>query len=315
MENSWGDSSCTNAMPAVGVVLVTHNRPVLMRKALNSILEQDYKGKIEVIVVFDNAKIDGSLQQTLHLRQVRTIGNSRTPGLAGARNTGILNSSCSLVAFCDDDDTWLPSKLTSQVNALNRSPEHDVVSTAMIVDYDGTESLRIAGKTKVPYQDFLRSRMAMVHSSSLLFRKKPLVEEIGLVNEAIPNSMCEDWDLLIRASKCQDILHVDEPLIRVLWGGSSYFYQRWEVKNKAHQWMLEHHPDILTNRVGSSRVFGQLAFGYAALKQPKKSRKWARKSLRKNWREPRAYLALAVSYGLVSDQKVIDRLQRHGRGI
>ncbi|MFI8413679.1 glycosyltransferase family 2 protein [Paeniglutamicibacter gangotriensis] len=315
MGNILGNSARKSARPPVNVVLVTHNRPTLMRKALESILSQDYPGLIVVTVVFDNAPVDYSLTSTMDIRHVQTVSNSRTPGLAGARNTGILTSNSEYVAFCDDDDTWQRSKLSRQIELLKNHPDSEVVSTAMTVDYDGTESVRRAGKTSVPYEDFLRSRMAMVHSSSLLFRKLALVEGIGLVDESIPNSMCEDWDLLIRASKRHPVLHVDEPLIRVLWGGTSYFYQKWEVKNQAHKWMLENHPDILTSRVGSSRVFGQLAFGYAALKQPKAARNWAFRALRANWREPRAYLAMAVATGLVSDKRIVDQLQRRGRGI
>ena len=44
--------------------------------------------------------------------------NERTPGLAGGRNSGILAGSGELVAFCDDDDEWLPTKVEKQVEAL-----------------------------------------------------------------------------------------------------------------------------------------------------------------------------------------------------
>lgn len=315
MGNSLANSARSKARLSVGVVLATHNRPELMRKSLASILAQDYDGPIEVVIVFDKSPVDYSLERSTPLRTVRTIANTRAPGLAGARNTGILALSTELVAFCDDDDTWLEQKLARQVHALESSPDSEVASTAMKVIYNGAESVRCAGKQHVGYQDFLNSRMAMVHSSSLLFRRQKLIEGIGLVEEGLPNSMCEDWDLLLRASKRHPILHVDEPLIRVLWGGTSYFYHQWDVKNQAHQWMLEHYPDILTSKIGSSRVFGQLAFGHAALKNPHNALGWVRKSLKSNWREPRAYLALAVASGLVSDQTVIDRLQRKGRGI
>ncbi|MER8025868.1 glycosyltransferase family 2 protein [Glutamicibacter protophormiae] len=315
MENSFANLVRSKPRTSVSVVLATHNRPELMRKSLASILAQEYDGPIEVIIVFDKSPVDHSLEHTSPLRMVRTIANTRIPGLAGARNTGILASTSELVGFCDDDDTWLKFKLARQVEALEASPDSEVASTAMQVVYNGTESIRLAGKRHVEYQDFLKSRMAMVHSSSLLFRRDKLINGIGLVEEGLPNSMCEDWDLLLRASKRHPVLHVDEPYIRVLWGGTSYFYHHWDVKNQAHQWMLENYPDILTNKVGSSRVFGQLAFGHAALKNPRKALRWVKKSLKSNWREPRAYLALAVASGLVSDQTVVHRLQRRGRGI
>ena len=48
--------------------------------------------------------------------RVLVISNDRKPGLAGARNCGILATKPSYVAFCDDDDRWLPGKLRAQVD-------------------------------------------------------------------------------------------------------------------------------------------------------------------------------------------------------
>lgn len=301
-------------LPHIGVVLVTHNRPELMRRALESILAQDYAGPITVHVVHDRCDLDFSLVRADPFRAVRVLGNSRTPGLAGARNTGILGSSAPLVAFCDDDDSWLPAKLTLQTAALARVPGAAFASTAMVVDYGAHTAVRLAGSDAVRHEDLLRSRMSMVHSSSFLAHREALIG-IGMVDETIPNSMCEDWDLLLRATRRQAIVHVDEPLIRVQWGGSSYFYQQWEVKNTAHLWMLDHHRDILSSGVGVGRVYGQLAFGHAALGQRRKALRWAGRSMRANWREPRAVLALAVAAGVVSDKRVLDTLQRRGHGI
>src|SRR5262245_50234743 len=95
--------------PTVGVVLPTHNRPALMRRALAAILGQDYPGPMRVLVVYDRAEPDLTLA-TGGVRPVSVITNTRTPGLSGARNTGILAMETEFVAFCDDDDAWAPEK-------------------------------------------------------------------------------------------------------------------------------------------------------------------------------------------------------------
>ncbi|WP_247647320.1 glycosyltransferase family A protein [Arthrobacter sp. E3] len=302
-------------LPDVGVVLATHNRPVLMRRALESILAQDYAGRIFVMVVHDKCDLDETLASTNPARTVEVVENGRTSGLAGARNTGVLALKTPLVAFCDDDDTWYPQKLTRQVAALQAVPDAEFCSTAMLVDYNGNEAVRVAGTDSVSHEDLLRSRMSMVHSSSFLIKRQDLIDGIGLVDETIPNSMCEDWDLLLRASTRKPIVNVDEPLVKIQWGGTSFFYQQWDVKNTAHKWMLERHPDILGNAVGRGRIYGQLAFGHAALGQPQSAFRWAARSLRANVREPRAVLAMLVAARLVSAETVVDRLQRKGRGI
>ncbi|WP_287930899.1 glycosyltransferase family A protein [Arthrobacter sp.] len=301
--------------PDVGVVLATHRRPALMRRALASILAQDYAGRIHVLVVHDQCELDSSLESACGQRRVQALPNVRSPGLAGARNTGIMALHTPLVAFCDDDDVWLPEKLTRQVAALLAVPGAEFSSTAMVVDYEGHSAVRLAGTESVGHEDFLRSRMSMVHSSSFVINRRALIDGIGLVDETIPNSMCEDWDLLLRASRRRPVVNVDEPLVRIQWGGSSYFYQQWEVKNAAHTWILDHHPEILSHAVGKARVFGQLAFGHAALGEPRAAWHWAWRSLRANAREPRAMLALLVAARLVPAATVVDRLQRKGRGI
>ena len=62
----------------------------------------------------------------------------------------------------------------------------------------------------VTHADLLQSRMAMLHSSTFLIRRASLLDGIGLVNEAAPQSQNEDWDLLLRASARRDIVHVDD---------------------------------------------------------------------------------------------------------
>ena len=88
-----------------------HERPLLMRRALASIMDQAYPAELEVVLVFDRSEPDFSLESEQPGRRVRVIRNTRTPGLAGARNSGVLALTTDLVAFCDDDDVWLPGKL------------------------------------------------------------------------------------------------------------------------------------------------------------------------------------------------------------
>jgi glycosyltransferase involved in cell wall biosynthesis len=307
-----GDPSST--WPSVGVVLATHNRPVLMRHALESILEQDYPGDLHVVLVFDRSEPDASLARDDDGRRVTVITNTRTPGLAGARNSGILHLGTELVGFCDDDDTWLPGKLRAQVERLLQNPRAAFCTTAMRVDCDGRSTVRRADKTRVTIQDMARSRMAMLHSSSFVFRREAMLDGFGLVDETLPRSMAEDWDLLLRAARHAPIENVDEPLVAILWGASSYFNDAWRDKNEAHEWLIEHHEEILRDRIGAGLMYGKLAFGLAVLGQHRAATRYAWRSARTRWREPRGYLAMCVVLG-VPGQRIQDALNRRGHGI
>ena len=300
----------------VGVVVPTHDRPELLRTTLRSVLGQDADADLEVVVVFDRSTPDPSLEGLGSPgRTVRVLVNQRTPGLAGSRNTGILALETEWVAFCDDDDTWVPGKLAAQLERSRQHPDADVLTTAICVAYEGAEVPRLAGQDEVRHADLLRSRMAMLHSSTLLLRRAALLGPLGLVDEEIPGSQNEDWDILLRAASLAPIQHVDEPLVRVLWGRSSYFSRQWESRVSSLEWMLERHPQIAQDDKGAARVFGQLAFGCAALGRRGAAARWARRAARRRPSEPRAYLALAVAGGMVSAESVMSFLHRRGRGL
>jgi glycosyltransferase involved in cell wall biosynthesis len=304
------------ARPTVGVVVPTHDRPELLRQTLRAVVAQDADADVEIVVVFDRSTPDPSVEELgAPGRRIRVIANGRTPGLAGSRNTGILSLETDWVAFCDDDDTWEPGKLGAQLARAAEHPDAEVVTTGIRVVYEGAEVPRLAGTGQVRLPDLLRSRMAMLHSSTLLLRREALCGPLGMVDEGIPGSQNEDWDLLLRAARRGPIQHVDEPLVRVLWGRSSHFSRQWETRVSSLEWMLERHPDIAGDDQGAARVFGQLAFGSAALGRRAAAARWARRAMRRRVREPRAYLALAVAGGVVKAESVMSFLHRRGRGL
>ena len=126
--------------------------------------------------------------------------------------------------------------------------------------------IRLARSNRITLPMLIRSRMAMVHSSGLLFRRDALVDGIGLVEERLPRSQNEDWDLLLRAAQRRPIVHVDEPLINVRWESSSHYRRDWTSRVDSSVWMLEHHAQLKGDRRGSARVMGQIAFGHAQFK-------------------------------------------------
>ena len=110
------------ALPSVSVVVPTRQRMELLRRALASIVGQRYDGSIEIVVVFDQeAPLDPGVE-TGPLRSIRLLPNERAAGLAGARNTGILAATGDFVAYCDDDDEWLPDKVRRQIDAASSAP-------------------------------------------------------------------------------------------------------------------------------------------------------------------------------------------------
>lgn len=300
------------AWPSVGVVIPTRNRPELLRQAIASVLAQDYPGQLQVVVVFDGTPADHTAADG---DRVLVIGNDRMPGLAGARNRGILATQCEYVAFCDDDDRWRQGKLRAQIAAMRASAGAEFASCGIAVQFEGRSTERLAGTTEITHEDLIRSRMAMVHSSTYLASRAALVDGIGLVDETIPGGQNEDWDLALRAAARRPIVNVDQPLVEVAWGSGSHYETQWLTKAEGLLWMLKHHGELTRSQAGAARVYAQLAFAYACLGNRSESYRWIGRALRHNCLEPRVPFAAAVAARVVSGDRVLRALHARGRGI
>jgi glycosyltransferase involved in cell wall biosynthesis len=301
--------------PLVSVIVPTRDRPHLLRRAVASILNQDYPGEIECLVVFDQSKPEPIDVELPERRRLRSIVNDRTPGLAGARNAGIGASVGELIGFCDDDDVWLPAKARVQSEALGRAGNAEVVACGIYVSRGGRDWVRRPAGDALTFDDFLRSRRMEIHPGTIIARRSAFLDTVGLVDEAIPGSYAEDYEWLLRATRLAPILVVQEPFVRVYWNRRSWFTGRWATLASALQYLLAKYPEFAGNRVGLARLYGQIAFALAASKRPSEARAYAWRSLQLDPRQPRLYLSLLVSLRLVRADTVVRAAALVGKGI
>ena len=162
--------------------------------------------------------------------------------------------------------------------------------------------------------DLVRSRVSALHPSTFVLRREALLA-IGMVDEEIPGSYGEDYDLLLRAAQRAPVVAVQQPLVSVYWGQQSFFAERWESIAEALGYLLDKHPMLTRDARGRARIEGQIAFAQAA--QARRSAAWrtATRTLRGNPLERRAYLALAIAAGILPASSVVRMANRRGRGI
>jgi GT2 family glycosyltransferase len=302
-------------LSAVSVVLATRGRPQLLRAAIRSIFAQSHSQPIEVIVVFDGIPLDPLDDLTIpEGRTLRTVPNSRTPGLAGGRNTGILLASHDLVAFCDDDDEWMPEKLAKQLALLEGHPKASLVATGIRIRTAEAEHDRLP-PARARHADFLASRITEIHPSSFLLRRSRLLAEIGLVDEELPAAYGEDYDLLLRASAVAPVISVPEPLVIVNWNRTSFFADRWQGIADGLSYVLAKFPDFRSSRRGSARIEGQIAFAHAALGHRTEAIRWATRTLRHDLRQLRAYAAMLIAVRAVPAAGLVGFVNSRGRGL
>jgi len=300
--------------PTVSTIVATRDRPELLRETLAAIDAQDYEGEITTIVVFDQTDPDLDLEVSEGNRKVVVVKNDRKPGLQGARNTGILGTNGDLIAFCDDDDVWEPTKIRRQVDVLNSNPDVHFVGSGVTVAYEGENVERIRDDSRVTFTDLLRSRVFEAHPSTFLMRRAELVDQIGLVDEDVPGGYGEDYEWLLRATRITDMLLVPAALVMVRWHTASFYAERWQMRIDGLQYILDRYPEFSGEPVGLARIKGQMAYAKASLGDRKGALKLAAETLKLNKTEGRAVLAMLVAAGVPSP-KVVSLLQKRGNSI
>ena len=253
-------------------------------------------------------------------RALKIVSNTRSGGLAGGRNSGIIASSGEMIGFCDDDDYWMPSKLTQQVALWRENPEATAISSGITVRSGGQDIVRLAPE-RATFADFLRSRITEIHPSAMLYSREDLLgvdgkpARIGLVDEELPAAYGEDYDLLLRATRHGDVLSVPEPLILVLWDRPSFFSGKWQSMVDGLSYILRKFPEFEQDPKGLARIAGQIAYAQASLGNNKEARAYARAALRRDPKQLRAWAAYVVSTGVIKPATLLDLVQKTGRGL
>ncbi|HLT10204.1 MAG TPA: glycosyltransferase family A protein, partial [Micromonosporaceae bacterium] len=230
-------------LPSVSVIVATRDRPGLLERAVEAILHQDYRGRVECVVVYDHTDVRDLDVEIPAGRELVLTSNTHAAGLPGGRNSGAETATGELLAFCDDDDHWLPEKLRRQVDLLQSRPELGAVSCGIVLKGPGIDRERSLDRVQVTYEDLLADRVMEVHSSTMLVRRSAF-EAAGPVDEAIPGGYSEDYEWLLRLSKNTPIGIVSSALVVVNWHGGSFYFGRWATIVDAQRYLLAKHPDL-----------------------------------------------------------------------
>jgi hypothetical protein len=147
-----------------------------------------------------------------------------------------------------------------------------------------------------------------------LVHKTTLVEDIGLVDERIPGSYAEDYDLFLRTARVTGIAVAPQPLVRVWWHGASFFFERWKMIDEALEYLIGKYPDFERHPEGLARIRGQQAVAKAAMGKRREALKVVAEAARLKPTEKRLPLAVAVAAGLKAES-ALKAAHRFGKGI
>lgn len=305
------------ALPKITVVICTRgDRHDMLAEAVCSVYDQDYAGQLHVLVVYDSMERPERLpvEPARVNRTTSWVWNRDNHGLAQARNLGVSSVDTDWLAFLDDDDVWLPGKLTAQWGFVQAAPYVDLVCTGIEIWQPGHVTSRPAPGPWVTHSDLVRDRIVELHPSTFLVRRSTIID-VGGLDTSLPGAYAEDYDLLLRLAERGAIGSVRQPFVCVRWSGNSYFFSQWNTIAEALEHLLTKHAWAFDHcRAGRARVLGQIAFARAAAGHAD-ANTLAWRTLRTRPTELRAVLAVMVANTPITADRVQRTAHRLGRGI
>jgi len=197
-------------MSLTSIIVTTHNRPQLLRCAVESAFAAGTK--VEVVVV-DDASTDDTAALCRELTGIKYVRIERNQRVAGARNLGLLVSSGEYITFLDDDDVRLPGSLDGQIKLLEANAEVGLIyGQAMLVDQTGKSTTQSYPRV-CPQGDVLWELLGQnfIPCGTAVFRRSCL-DRIGMLDQRLAG--IDDWDLWIRIAELYSIMALEEPVLR-----------------------------------------------------------------------------------------------------
>ena len=212
----------------VSIITRTKNRPILLVRAIYSILSQTHEDW-QLIIINDGGdrivlesllrRFASAMKGRLHL-----VHHEVSKGMEAASNAGLKLAVGDFIAIHDDDDAWQPTFLERGIRYLNQPEFKDnaaVASNCTVIfeKIDGdtiTETRREAWanwKQQIDYKDLLCSNS---FPPICLLVRKAVVDHLSGFNENLP--VLGDWDFNLRLIQLGDIGTINEPL--------AYYYRR-----------------------------------------------------------------------------------------
>lgn len=202
-------------MPAVSVVMPAYNAAWCVRKAIDSVLAQDFQD-FELIVVDDGSTDDTAAVLASYGDRIRVVSKVNG-GMSSARNAGIRASCGEFIAFLDADDWWLPGKLGQQIALMRARPEVGFASTAARVE-DPEGNLLNPWPCPEWQGSFLAhlfgNGAGIAGGSSALMVRSALLKTVGGYDESLGG--VEDADLWMRLAAVSEYACAPDTRVVVL---------------------------------------------------------------------------------------------------
>jgi glycosyltransferase involved in cell wall biosynthesis len=224
----------------VSAIICTRNRPDLIGQAVTSVLVNRYPD-FELVVV-DQSDTDatglvvrGLMVDHPNLRYVY----SSTPGLSRAYNTGIRETTGSIIAFTDDDCVAAPDWIDSIVAAFDADPDADmlygqVLRAPSLIGVEGeVPELPFQKAARLSHKDGFR----LYGMGANFAARRSVFERVGGFDEILggggPLKSSQDYDFQYRVYRAGAIVLLS-PGVKVDHYGLRNYTDQWPATLRAY---------------------------------------------------------------------------------
>jgi glycosyltransferase involved in cell wall biosynthesis len=231
----------------VSFIIPTYNRAHVIRRSLESALDQTYQD-FEILIVDDGSTDEtfNALAPILQLPRVRYLRLEKNKGSQAARNTGIKNARGDYIAFLDSDDTWVPNKIELQLDALRKKGKDCVVVTGIWKIENGAQTKFFDRRYEGYVYPELLARDGPGYGCLLVPRA--WFTQIGFLDESI--SAFADWDTCISLSKLFEFTTVSEPCVNYYQDDPSAVQKNKRELARSYQHIVEKHQKDMVRFIG-----------------------------------------------------------------
>lgn len=180
-------------MPRVSVIIPAYNPGPYLELAIQSVMAQTFTDW-ELIVVDDGSPEDLSYIPEKYPFVV--LLRQQNQGQSAARNTGIANATGEFIAFLDQDDVWLLTKLENQVAAMDADPQIGLCHTQFDIINSHGEKIGDGFGRLQSYAEML-SGSGICGATTVMVRRSCL-SPIAFETRYEP---AEDYDLWLRLAR------------------------------------------------------------------------------------------------------------------
>jgi len=234
--------------PAISVILPVHNRSDVLKRAIQSVVDQGLTDW-ELIVV-DDGSTDESIATAKSFgdERIKIIELGENRGGNVARNTGVRAAQAPLIAFLDSDDTYLPGKLEFVVAQFERRAGLDLLIDSFIkVQPPGSSKEQVTRRNPVindreTFRRALFMRILWKATPSITVRREAILRV--MFDETLRR--LQDFDFLIRVSESANCASTDQVLWVKYWDANAISGQ--DNMIPANVELVRRHPEYLSVR-------------------------------------------------------------------